>query len=170
MAASGGAAPSRQAGTADMSARQKRMCQDAYAHQVGELAYLEAKLALTATQQTLFDRWKNTKLDIARRGEADCATRQIDSTRATAPDQLAREAETLKRRLGEIEAERPVLNALYASLSADQRDTLEHPGDMPIMPRHIFAQMGPGGDLMRGPADRRAPAPPGTPPSAAPPR
>ena len=45
--------------TADCAAQQ--MCQDMYAHKVGELAYLEAKLSLTAGQQPLFDHWKQAK-------------------------------------------------------------------------------------------------------------
>src|SRR5580704_7168279 len=92
----------------------KRMCQDAYAHQVGDLAYLEAKLSLTAAQQPLFDRWKSVKLDLARRGEADCATRELpfrNPAKNNPVDIMARQEDTLKRRLAEMEAERPVLTA-----------------------------------------------------------
>src|ERR1700759_1921866 len=68
----GATPPGHPPSPAELAAQQKRMCQDAYAHQVGELAYLEARLELTAAQRPLFDRWKNAKLDIARRGEAGC--------------------------------------------------------------------------------------------------
>ena len=39
------------------------MYQDMYAHKVGELAFLEIKLSLTASQEPLFARWKQTSLE-----------------------------------------------------------------------------------------------------------
>jgi hypothetical protein len=124
---------------AQLAALHKRMCQDAYAHQVGDLAYLEAKLGLTAAQQPLFDRWKSVKLDLARRGEADCATRELpfrNPAKNNPVDIMARQEDTLKRRLAEMEAERPVLTAFYNSLSQAQKTALLHPGPEAMMNRH----------------------------------
>ena len=124
---------------ADMAMRHKQFCQDAYAHQVGDLAYLEARLVLTAAQQPLFDRWKTVKLDIAKRGAADCATRELpmrDQARETPLDAMAREEDNLKHRIADLDAERPVLGAFYNVLTAAQKMALMHPGPEPMMDRH----------------------------------
>jgi LTXXQ motif family protein len=125
---------------ADMAAMHKRMCQDAYAHQVGDLAYLEAKLSLSAAQQPLFDHWKSVKLDIAKRGEADCATRELprDRARNTLLDEMTRQEDMLKRRLTDLQAERPVLTAFYNALNDTQKAALMHPGPEAMMGRHLM--------------------------------
>src|SRR5438874_13652906 len=51
------------------------MCENLYALKAGEIAFLEAKLKLTAGQQPLFARCKTVSLDIAKRHEGDCGTR-----------------------------------------------------------------------------------------------
>jgi hypothetical protein len=123
---------------ADMAAMHKRMCQDAYAHQVGDLAYLEAKLSLSPAQQSLFDRWKSVKLDIAKRGEADCATRELprDRTKNTPVDEMMRQEDMLRRRLTDLQAEQPVLAAFYNTLTEAQKTALLHPGPEAMMGRH----------------------------------
>jgi hypothetical protein len=143
---------------AEIAARHKQMCQDEYAHQVGQLAYLEAKLNLTPSQQPLFDRWKSVKLDIAKRGQADCSTRDLSPRNVNmlpSPlEGMAREEYLLRRRLADLDAERPALSALYATMNANQKDALMHPDGMmggPMM-GHMFAM-----DARR---DRMEPAPP----------
>jgi hypothetical protein len=150
---------------AQIAAIHKRMCQDAYAHQVGDLAYLEAKLSLSAAQQSLFDRWKSVKLDIARRGEADCATRELprDRARNTPVDEMTRQEDMLKRRLTDLQAEQPVLAAFYNALNDTQKAALMHPGPEAMMGRHLMfsdalrppmpngGMMGPGPGMPRGP-------------------
>jgi hypothetical protein len=124
---------------AEMAARHKQMCQDAFAHQVGDLAYLEAKLNLTPAQQASYDRWKNVKLDIAKRGAADCATRDVPprgQNRPSPMDGMAREEDNLKRRLADLQAERPVLAAFYNSLTDTQKSALLHPGPETMLGRH----------------------------------
>jgi len=135
----------RRPGVSEIAARHKQMCQDEYAHQVGQLAYLEAKLNLTPSQQPLFDRWKSVKLDIAKRGQADCSTRDLPPRNVNAlPSPLegmAREEDLLKHRLADIDAERPALAALYNTMNASQKDALMHPDGMmggPMM-GHMFA-------------------------------
>src|SRR5471030_1778356 len=56
----------------DDGAQRAQMCKEMYAHKVGELAFLEAKLSLTAGQAPLFAGWKDASLDIAKRRETDC--------------------------------------------------------------------------------------------------
>ena len=105
--------------------RRGQMCENMYAGKAGEMAFLEAKLQLTAAQQPLFARWKDLSLDLAKRHEGDCNGR-VEKMRAGGqrPDmmqRLDREEDMLKTRLADIQAERPSLNALYASLTATQK-------------------------------------------------
>jgi LTXXQ motif family protein len=174
----GGQQTMRQPSAAQIAARHKQMCQDEYAHQVGELAYLEAKLNLTAPQQPLFDRWKNVKLDIAKRAEADCTTRELPARDANARpsplDGMAREEDILKRRLTDLDAERPALSALYNTLNVAQKDGFMHPDGMiganPMMGRRMFPAMGSNRDRMRSAAPPNGPmgAPADHPPPSAP--
>jgi hypothetical protein len=102
-----------------------QFCQDMYAHKAGEMAFLEAKLQLNASQQPLFARWKGVSLDIAKRHEGDCSGR-VQKARAAGqrPDmmqRLDREEDMLKTRLADIQAERPALEALYGALNAAQK-------------------------------------------------
>jgi hypothetical protein len=135
----------RRPSVAEIAARHKQMCQDEYAHQVGQLAYLEAKLNLTPSQQPLFDRWKSVKLDIAKRGQADCSTRDLPPRNVSALpsplDGMAHEEELLKHRLADLDAERPALTALYNTMNASQKDALMHPDGLMGAPMmgHMFA-------------------------------
>jgi hypothetical protein len=126
---------------ADMAAHMKRMCEDHYARQVGEMAYLETRLKLTSAEQPLFARWKDVKLDIAKRRSADCGQRvaQTDRKERSLVDRMGREEDMLKKRVADLDAERPVLTALYNGLTPDQRETLA--------PRH---HMMAGGRMDRG--------------------
>jgi hypothetical protein len=139
----------------ERAARHKQMCQDQFAHAAGEVAYLGARLSLTAAQEPLFERWKTAKLDIARRGAADCATREIPARDAAARpsllDGMARESDMLKRRLAELEAERPALTAFYNSLTATQKDAMAQPGTRMAI-GHMGGPVPMGGSgPMRGP-------------------
>ena len=102
-----------------------QFCQDMYAHKAGEMAFLEVKLQLNASQQPLFARWKGVSLDIAKRHEGDCSGR-VQKARASGqrPDMMQRldhEEDRLKTRLADIQAERPTLDALYGALDATQK-------------------------------------------------
>jgi hypothetical protein len=176
----------RQRDPAEMAARMKQMCQDGYAREAGELTYVETRLALTAAEQPLFERWKEAKLGIARRHADQCAQRPVRQRQAGAqgapsqpgagrpgPDEMmAREEDRLKERLADIEAERPALGALYNALSPEQKREIIHagmrggePGGM--MHRPMFADaMGPHGPMGGPPGmgPRGMEGPPGAPP------
>jgi len=106
----------------------KKMCVERYARRAGHLAYLEAKLDLTAAQKPLWDKWAQAT--------ADGATTMRDACLAGVPAQgtevsaLAREdrwEKLLSTRLDALKAARPALEALYQSLTPEQRATFDHP-------------------------------------------
>jgi len=115
---------------AEMTAQFKQMCEDRYAREAGRMAYLEARLNLTASEQPLFARWKTVKLDIAKRDAADCgqhATRP-DRRMSTPVERMSREQGMLKKRLADLDAERPVLASLYEALTPKQREAFSPDG------------------------------------------
>jgi hypothetical protein len=117
-------------GAAEMAARMKQMCDDHYAREVGRMAYLETRLNLTQPEQPLFARWKGVKLDIAKRRTADCGQRMAHRERkmSTPVERMSREQDMLKKRLADLDAERPVLAALYDTLTPQQREALSPRG------------------------------------------
>lgn len=146
--------------------RRARFCKVMYARKVGELAFLETKLALTPAQAPAFARWKQVSLDTAHSHEAACTdrpARHADGKRPTVLDRMAMEEKMLKGRLADLQAERPALETLYAALTPEQRKELGHGGMRhPMMGRMMGAMMGRGpmghGPMGRGPDG--APPPP----------
>jgi hypothetical protein len=173
----------------DIAERMKQMCQDQVARETGRLAYLETRLDLTASEQPLFQRWKDAVLGVARRHVDQC-NQQITQRQAerqssqgqTAPlpqdrpappnltDQMAREEDRLKRRLADIQAERPALDAFTNALSPTQKMELaraDRGGPRNMMRRSRFASaMGPRGRMgpMGGPMGGMPGQGPGAPP------
>jgi hypothetical protein len=119
-----GGPPDMQDGMREDGAHRAEMCKEMYAHKVGELAFLEAKLSLSAGQAPLFAHWKEASLDIAKRRETDCAShdRRASLQHPSVVDRLTLEEDLLKKRLADIQAERPALVAFYDSLTPAQKE------------------------------------------------
>jgi hypothetical protein len=110
---------------AEIAADRKRLCEDRYAREVGRMAYLETRLDLTEGERPLFARWKDIRLAIAKRRAADCALAVRHAGGPLTPvDYMSREQDFLKKRLADLDAERPALAALYSALTPSQRQTL----------------------------------------------
>ncbi|GAA0562076.1 Spy/CpxP family protein refolding chaperone [Rhizomicrobium electricum] len=140
--------PPDHSGKADMQQHFTDMCRDRQAHTAGELAMLETRLQLSDQQKPLFERWKKVKLGAAK--SSDCLP--PPDGEPTIVDRVKHEEKMLRARLDELKAEQPALEALFASLSPEQKKAF-------APPRH------PGQDRpgpMRGPGDHG----PGTPPPA----
>jgi hypothetical protein len=144
--AEGGQPPNiREGALRDGVARREQICRDLYAGKVGELAFLEAKLSLDAKQAPLFARWKQASLDIAKQHEADCAGKgprpaALRGQRPSVVDRLALEEDLLKRRLSDIQTERPALAAFYGALTPAQKEEFGR-GDMHRMAGHMMLGM-----------------------------
>jgi len=123
----------------------EQICKDLYAHKAGELAFLEAKLSLNAKQAPLFERWKQASLDVAKQHESNCATREprmgARGHRLSVIDRLTLEEDLLKKRLADIQAERPALTAFYDSLTPAQKEEFGR-GDMRRMAGRMRMMMG----------------------------
>jgi hypothetical protein len=137
--------PDMQDGMREDGAHRAEMCKEMYAHKVGELAFLEAKLSLSANQAPLFARWKDAGLDIAKRREGDCAGHDrhanMRGQHSSVVDRLTLEEDLLKKRLADIQAERPALAAFYESLTPAQKEEFGH-GDMHRMAGRMHMMMG----------------------------
>ena len=154
----------------DMAARMQQMCKDGVARQTAQLAFLETKLELTSAQQASFQRWKNVKLDIAKRRAGQCAqrpaTQNLDQ-RPSPAERMARQEDRLKQRLTDIQAERPALDAFYNSLSQAQKSTLDQTGRGGrggMMHRAAFMHRGGQQGPMQGPGGHGMPSGPDGPP------
>jgi len=124
--------------------RREQVCKFLYARKAGELAFLEAKLSLSANQAPLYARWKQASLDVAKQHEGDCAGRKPREARGrqlSMVDRLAMEEDLLKRRLADIEAERPALTALFAALTPAQRQEFSQ-DDMRDMAGRMHMMLG----------------------------
>ena len=112
----------------DRAARMTARCDDRFAKQVGRLAYIQTKLAITPSQQGAFERWKSVKTDIAKRQAAACASRPMPqrdaANRPTPGERMTKMEDRLKQRLADLSQERPALEALYASLTPEQKNAL----------------------------------------------
>ena len=115
----------------DFAAFHRTMCADRYAREVGRMAYLEARLELSDAQHPLFDAWKAAVLGTAKTGEDACVAHQPPDFEhpPSIVDREAHERDRLTTQLAALDAEKPSLDTLYASLSADQKKALDAPED-----------------------------------------
>ena len=149
----------------DRTANRAQFCKDMYARKVGELAFLEAKLSLTASQQPLFDHWKQASLDVAKQHQDECGSHQPRQRgqRPNVVDRLNLEETMLKKRLANIDAEKPSLTAFYDSLTPQQKQEFGRAG-MHRMQGRMHMMMGMMGGPHPGMAGRMGRGPMGGPP------
>ncbi len=145
----------------DMAQWHARMCTDMYAHHVGMVAELGARLDLSESQRPLFERWKTMVLDSAKSRETACLAHTPDMAhRPTLPEREAHMRERLKDRLAAMDAQEPAMDALYQSLSPAQKMELDqmghmgrHRGGMHGGMMHHGPHGGPGDDGHQPPPD-----------------
>ena len=113
-----------------MAAWHTQRCNDLYARKAGRLAYLQAALSITDAQRGAFDQWRDAELGAAKeRSEACLAHAPGENHEHDALARNARMEKMLETKLAELKTERPALEALYSSLSPDQKkifDRSEH--------------------------------------------
>ena len=105
----------------------KNMCIERFARSAGRLAYLEAKLQLTADQKPLWDKWEAATAAGNAAMKDDCiAGVPAKDTPSTALDRDSRVEKLLTDKLDTLKTARPALEALYQSLSPEQRIAFDH--------------------------------------------
>jgi Skp family chaperone for outer membrane proteins len=115
----------------DPIARMKNMCTEHFARSVGRMAYLEAKLQLTPDQQPLWANWRQAMATGAEKQRDDClADVPAAGTKPTALDRDAHIEKMMAAKVETLQAARPALEALYASLTPDQRASFDRPMSM----------------------------------------
>ncbi len=131
----------------EMAAWHKQRCDDHYAHAAGRLAYEEAKLDVTGAQRPLFDSWRDSVLHNAQARKDSCLAHQGGpGEHVSVVERTARMEKRLEERLAALRSEQPALDALYQSLTPEQKVLLdEH--------RHHFGDR--HGDHHGGPMDHR---------------
>ena len=101
-------------------------CQEGYAHESGYLAYVQARLQLTADEQLLWDKWQQ-KLQAAGLAERTSCEAQRAS-QGSRPNAIQRENAFLRMasaRIETIKASRPELQALYGALTPAQQEAFD---------------------------------------------
>ena len=105
----------------------KDMCIEHFARSAGRLAYLEAKLQLTSDQKPLWDKWAEATATGNAAMKDDCLTAiPAKGTPTTALDRDSRVEKLLTDKLDTLKTARPALEALYQSLSPEQRIAFDH--------------------------------------------
>lgn len=106
----------------DGGERHQDRCAEHYARRAGRLAYLEARLNLTEQQKAAWSKWRQIRLDTAEKRRSACLQHQPNrDEHPTALDREARVEKFLSDRLQTLQASRPALQALYDSLSPEQK-------------------------------------------------
>ena len=100
----------------------KNMCIEHFARSAGRLAYLEAKLQLSTDQQPLWNKWADATSAGNGTMRDDCiAAVPAKDTLKTALDRDSTIEKLLSDKLDALKTARPALEALYQSLTPEQR-------------------------------------------------
>lgn len=114
----------------DPAARMKSMCIKHFARSAGRLAYLEASLQLTADQQPIWEKWRQAVAAGAEKERNDClADLPAAGHRPTALDRDSHLEKMMATKVAALEAARPALEALYQSLTPEQKEAFDRPMD-----------------------------------------
>ncbi len=112
-----------------------KWCTEAFARRAGYLAYLGARLELTAQQEPLWDAYQQAAM------KAGASWRQVCLDNSTTPqngltvlERRDRMEKMLTARLDGMRATRPPLEALYQSLTPEQRALVDRVGGQRPMP------------------------------------
>jgi hypothetical protein len=104
----------------------KEACIDRLARRAGVIAYVGAKLDLTAEQRPLWDKIQNTVNDEAQQERKLCEAIKPREAE-TALDRLTRREQMLAARLAGLRAAIPEVRQFYQALTPAQRAILNHP-------------------------------------------
>jgi hypothetical protein len=112
---------------AQLSPQQR--CEEHLARRAGRVAYVVAKLNLTAEQRPLLDKLQGAMQANADKERQLCASLKPLAERGqeTVLDRMNRREQFLSARLAAIQQTRPALQALYQALTPEQKAIIDHP-------------------------------------------
>jgi hypothetical protein len=110
-----------------MSRDPQERCVERLAWRAARRAYVEAKLDLTPEQRPLWDRVQSTAQAEEQKERQLCASLKTGTDDQTLLDRMDRLQQFLSVRLDGLQSAKPSLQALYQSLTPEQRATLDHP-------------------------------------------
>jgi hypothetical protein len=120
--------PARHQAESQGNEEHQRFCTERYARTAGRLAYLEAKLELTAEQRPLWEKWRDAAISGADQQRALCRQSPFGSdTRPTIVQRYAHFGQMTAARAQSLQTVQPALEALYQALSPEQRGVLDRP-------------------------------------------
>jgi LTXXQ motif family protein len=106
----------------------ERFCKERFAREAGFLAYIGAKLDLNAQQQPLWGTYHQAMMDAATKQRQACVENILPpDSHLTVLERRDRSQKMLQARLDRLQATRPSLEALYQSLSPEQRRVMDRP-------------------------------------------
>lgn len=106
----------------------QKMCVEHVARKIGIRAYLKARLDLKPDQMQAWNTFEKAADDVSAKDKARCATLPTErKDRPDFADRFTQREAMMKSRLDAIEAVKPSLLALYATLTPDQKEILDHP-------------------------------------------
>ena len=106
----------------------EQRCKERYAREAGFLAYLGAELDLTPQQRPLWDTYQRAMMDAAGKQRQACVENSIaPGSDLTALQRRDRIQKLLQTRLDGLQSTRQPLEALYQSLTPEQRRTVDKP-------------------------------------------
>jgi LTXXQ motif family protein len=104
----------------------EQRCIDRLARRAAHRAYVETELNLTPEQRPLWDRLQNIAQGEQQRERQLCQQMQPDEELTTL-DRMNRAQQFLTARLDALQAAKPAVQALYQSLTPEQREIFDHP-------------------------------------------
>jgi hypothetical protein len=108
----------------------QKMCMEQTARRVGNRAYLKARLELKPEQMALWNAFEKASDDASAKQKARCATLPKEvKMPVSLTDRMSMQEDAMKARLESIQAVKPSLTALYASLTPEQKEILDRGGD-----------------------------------------
>ena len=111
----------------------RNMCFERTARKVGARAYLKARLDLKPEQMTAWNAFEKAADEVSAKDKARCASLPTEmKERPKFTDRLNMRETMMKARLESLEAVKPSLTPLYATLTPEQQALF----DRPMMGRH----------------------------------
>jgi hypothetical protein len=112
--------------SAAMRGDPQQRCIDRLAWRAARRAYVEAELDLTAEQRPLWDKLQNIAQAEQQKERQRCQQLK-PGEQSTALDRMDRAQQSLSARLDALQSAKPAVQALYQSLTPEQKAIFDHP-------------------------------------------